>query len=85
VSQRQTSFAHHFDQVAQAELVAQVPANTQNDDLPIEMASTEQLLQSLQLAHRGSSVRFAPTTLIDSPPLFAPEPDGPTMARRSAA
>ncbi|MFM0223091.1 nSTAND1 domain-containing NTPase [Paraburkholderia dipogonis] len=38
------------------------------------MTSTEQLLQTLQLAHRGSSVRFSPTTLTDSPTLFATEP-----------
>jgi hypothetical protein len=31
------------------------------------MASAEQLPQTLQFAHRGSSVRFAPTTLTDSP------------------
>ena len=51
-----------------------MPPNTQNDDFPIKMASIEQLLQTLQLAHRRSSVRFAPTTLTDSPTLFAPEP-----------
>ncbi|WP_409077074.1 hypothetical protein [Paraburkholderia sp. FT54] len=28
MSQRQTPFGHHLDQIAQAELVAQVPANT---------------------------------------------------------
>ncbi|MEM5406466.1 hypothetical protein VSR83_42060, partial [Paraburkholderia unamae] len=46
----------------------------QDDDLPIKMASAEQLLRSLQLAHRGSSVRLLPTTLTHSPALFAPEP-----------
>ncbi len=54
MSQRQTPFGHHLDHIAQAELVAQVHANTQNDDLPIKVASTEQLLQTLQLAHRRS-------------------------------
>jgi hypothetical protein len=37
-----------------------------------DMASTDQLLWALQLAHRGSSVRFAPTTLTDLPTPFAP-------------
>nr|WP_232072607.1 zinc ribbon domain-containing protein [Paraburkholderia pallida] len=38
------------------------------------MASAEQLLQTLQHAHRAASVRFVPTTLTDSPSSFAPEP-----------
>jgi hypothetical protein len=31
VRQRQTPFGHHLDEIAQAELVAQIPAHTKND------------------------------------------------------
>src|ERR1044072_9178605 len=73
-SQRQSPFGHHLDQIAQAELVAQIPANAQNDDLSIKMWPHEKLLHTLQPAHLWSSVRFAPTALTDSPTLFATEP-----------
>jgi hypothetical protein len=59
MSQRQTPLGHHLDQIAQAELVAQVPAHTQNDDLPIKMPPIEQPVHTL-LAHYQSSVHLSP-------------------------
>jgi hypothetical protein len=44
----------HPDRIAQAELVAKVPAHTRNNDFPIEMPAIKQPLQSLPLAHRPS-------------------------------
>src|SRR6266702_3422122 len=49
--------SHHLDKIPQAKLVAQVPANTQKDDLAIEMPPIEQLVQALQLTHYRSSIR----------------------------
>jgi hypothetical protein len=40
---------HHLDQVAQAELEAQVPSHAQNDDFAINVAICEQLLPTLRL------------------------------------
>ncbi|MGF6970666.1 hypothetical protein OKW43_007761 [Paraburkholderia sp. WC7.3g] len=74
VRQRETSFRHHFDQIAQAKLVAQIPANTQNDHFTVKVTACEQFVQALQFAHRRLSIcsvrhlnRFARA-------LFAPEP-----------
>jgi hypothetical protein len=33
---------HHFNEVSKAELVTQVPGNTQDDDFVVEMAAIEQ-------------------------------------------
>ena len=57
VRERQATLSHHLDKIPQAKLVAQVPANTQKDDLAIKVASSEQLVQPLQLTYRPSSVR----------------------------
>src|SRR5471032_1263549 len=57
VRERQTTLNHHLDKIPQAKLVAQVPANTQKDDLAIKVSPIEQLVQALQLTHRPSSVR----------------------------
>jgi hypothetical protein len=54
VCQRQSPLGHHLDQIAQAELVAKVPAHTQNNDLPIKMPTIELPLQPLPLAHHRS-------------------------------
>ena len=48
---RQTALGHHLDQIAQAELVAKVPAHAENDDLSIKMSPIKQRLQAFPLAH----------------------------------
>src|SRR5580692_12080124 len=50
----QSALRHHLDQIAEAELVAQVPAHAQNDHLAVEMPSPKQLLDAIQFAHRWS-------------------------------
>ena len=42
---------HHLDQVAVAELVAQIPTNAQDDYLAVKMPHCKQLLDAPQLAH----------------------------------
>jgi hypothetical protein len=61
VRQRQSSLGHHFHQVSQTELVAQVRANTQDDHLAIKVPPREQILQTLKLTHRRLSIRSART------------------------
>ena len=55
VRQRQSALGHHLDQIAQAELVAKVPAHAENNDLPIKMPTIEQPLQTLPLAYHRPS------------------------------
>ncbi|MFL9935691.1 hypothetical protein P0D88_42985 [Paraburkholderia sp. RL18-103-BIB-C] len=49
--QRKATFGHHLNQIAQAQLVTQVPANAQDDDFAIEMPTFEQLVNVPQLTH----------------------------------
>ena len=51
VRKMQTTFRHHFDQITQAQLVAQVPANAQSNDLPVEVPPCKELRHALQPAH----------------------------------
>src|SRR5665213_2912796 len=51
----QSALRHHLDQIAEAELVAQVPAHAQDDHLAVEMPPSKQLLDTIQFAHRWSS------------------------------
>jgi hypothetical protein len=60
VCERQTPFSHHLDKIPQTEFVAQVPVDTQNDDLAIKVSPIEQLVKTLQLTHRRPSVRSVP-------------------------
>jgi hypothetical protein len=59
VGQRQAAFSHHLDQVAQAELEAQVPSHAQNDDLAIKVATCEQLFYAFAPARTDPSIRPA--------------------------
>ena len=47
----QAVLCHHLDQVAVAELVAQIPTNAQDDYLAVKMPHCKQLLDAPQLAH----------------------------------
>jgi hypothetical protein len=59
MSKVQSALRHHLDQIAKAELVAQVPANAQDDHLA-EMPPSKQLLDAIQFAHRWSSTLQRP-------------------------
>ena len=59
-------FAHHGDQVSITELKAQVPAHAQDNDLPIEVSTFEQVLDRYDRGIRPSSPNAS---------AFAPEPE----------
>ena len=69
---RPAAFRHHLDQVAQAQLEPEVPAHTQNDDIPVEMSTSEQFFQVLQLVHMLTS-HGSGRQLSRPSRLFAPE------------
>ncbi len=46
VRQREPAFSHHLDKIAKAEVVSQIPAHTEDDDLPVEMAAFEKLVRA---------------------------------------
>ena len=71
--QRQAAFGHHLHQVSQAELEAKIPARAQDDDLAVEVATLEQLLDAHQLAHAHPSGISADIIAGQILP-FAPEP-----------
>jgi len=52
MSKVQSALRHHLDQIAEAELVAQVPAHAQDDHFAVEMPPAKQLLDAIQFAHR---------------------------------
>src|SRR5580693_774928 len=73
MGQRQAAFGHHLHQVSQAQLEAKIPAHAQDDDLAVEVATLEQLLDAHQLAHAhpsGSSADIIASQILP----FAPEP-----------
>ena len=83
MGQIESALGHHFDQLPEAELVAQILAYAQDDHLTIEMPPRKQLLKAAQLAHDPSSDSRR-TTVPDGPWLFAPEPARTTGLRRQS-
>ena len=56
----QSALRHHLDQIAEAELVAQIPAHTKDDHLGVKVSPSEQLFDAIQFAHRWSSTLQRP-------------------------
>src|SRR5258708_7136402 len=81
---RQAALGHHLHQVSQTQLESKIPAHAQNDDFAVEVATLEQLLHALQLAHCRPSTSSA-ATISDRIAPFAPEPErtGPRWRQRS--
>ena len=46
VRQGQPAFGHHLDEVSKTQFVPQIPAHTENDDLPVEMTALEKFIQA---------------------------------------
>jgi hypothetical protein len=46
VRKGEPAFGHHFDEVSKAELVAQIPAHAEDNDLPVEMAAFEKIIHA---------------------------------------
>jgi hypothetical protein len=96
MGQRQAAFGHHLHQVSQAQLEAKIPAHAQDDDLAVEVATLEQLLDAAhQLAHAhpsgssadiiaGQILPFAPVPLQASLCQSALADDGNRIAQRLA-
>lgn len=73
VYERQSAFSHHLDKIPETEFVAQVPADTQNDDLAIKVSPIEQLVRLFSLLIGDQ--QFIPShTLTDCTSPFAPVP-----------
>jgi hypothetical protein len=73
---RQAAFGHHLHQVSLAQLEAKIAAHAQDDDLAVEVATLEQLLDAHQLAHAhpsGSSADILAGQILP----FAPVPSSP--------
>jgi hypothetical protein len=75
VRERNAPIRHHDDQVPQAQLETRVPADTDDDDLPVEMPSLEQYFAWYERSILSSSPDHG---------LFAPEP-GYIAASRAAS
>src|SRR5450631_2287854 len=56
----QSALRHHLDQIAEAELVAQVPAHAKDDHLAVEVPPSKQFLNAIQFAHLWSSTLQGP-------------------------
>ena len=52
--QGEPAFGHHLGEISKAELVSQIPAHAEHDDLPVEMAAFEKII-NVQHAWPGSS------------------------------
>jgi hypothetical protein len=51
MGQRNPAFDHHFHEIAKAELEPKIPSDTEDDDLSVEMAAFEKILN---VQHSGS-------------------------------
>ena len=67
------TLSHHLDQITKAEFVAQVPADTKNEDFAVEVPTRKQLFHAPQLAHRRHSLDHE-ATVLETRSLFTPEP-----------
>src|SRR5580693_2062375 len=54
VRQRKPALGHHLHEITKAEFVPQIPAHAEHDDLPVEMAAFEKII-NVQHAWPGSS------------------------------
>lgn len=66
MSERQAAFGHHFHEISETELVSQIPAHAENDDLPLEMAALEKLVDA---QHQNHPAQLTLPTMPRSPPL----------------
>ena len=51
VDHRQTAFGHHLHKITVAEFETQLPPHAQNDDVPIEVTTLEQFIQTQKPRH----------------------------------
>src|ERR1035441_9341630 len=60
VSKVQPTLRHHLHQIAEAELVAQVPSHAQDDYFAVEIPPSKQFLNAVQFVHHWSSTLQRP-------------------------
>jgi hypothetical protein len=72
VRQREPAFSHHLDEIAKAEFVSQIPADTEDNDLPIEVAP---LKSSSTLNRQVSFTKSYAAAIYARLLIFAPEPE----------
>src|SRR5258706_8308474 len=63
VRQGEPAFGHHLDEVSKAELVAQIPAHTEDYDFTVEMAAFEELVHVRQARQFYRSTNLPGTML----------------------
>jgi len=69
---RDTAFRHHILQIAQAQIVSQVPSNTLEDDGLIEMAACEHRTTQLYEGQKPISGSIDETFATDPPEVLYP-------------
>ena len=57
VRQGEPAFGHHLDEITKAELVAQIPPHTEDDDLPIEVAAFEEFVHAQHASQLHQELR----------------------------
>ena len=79
-----TAFAHHGNQISKIQLEAQIPAHAQHHDLPVKLATLDQLFDRYESWHLpiiANSARVCTRTLVKTLGIVgsefpAPLPDG---------
>jgi hypothetical protein len=79
MGQIESALGHHFDQIPEAQVVAEVPAYAQDDHLTIEVPPCKQLLKAAQLA---TAPQLPERPMYPMGPwLFAPDPLSSILGR----
>ncbi len=77
--QSSSALGHHLDQVSETQLEPQIPPHAEDDDLPVEMAASEEIFNTQHMGIgpllSAFAGKYAPL------PRFAPEPYGPGSSR----
>src|SRR5260370_5161845 len=76
VRQGEPAFGHHLHEITKAEFVPQIPAHTKDDDLPVEMAAFEKIINVQHAGPVSSRANLPPNMqrprpLHQSPPQLA--------------
>ena len=83
VRQRKPTLGHHLDEITKTEFVPQIPAHAEHDDLPVEMAAFEKII-NVQHARPGSSrANLSPNMRHTHASHQNPRDNAPSCDRRS--
>ena len=59
MGQGNSALGHHFHQISKAEFEPQIPADAEDDDIPVEMAAFEKIIHAQHLRFTLSKGEFA--------------------------